>query len=164
MEHFKDENLNTLNLPHINKNQKTQVSNMKFQFELDTSQMIYKMAILNLNREIVSEDFYDLVRNIIEKNDIDFLTGDSSLIETLITKYTNITTEQMIDIKKLTFKVVENFSFLNEFGIHLQNLEQLNLENSKIKSISEIGSSFENLIDLNISNCGLIDLSGKNLF
>ena len=66
-------------------------------------------------------------------------------------------------IKTLKLNINENFTHLNEFGNFLNNLEFLNLEHSRIRSIETIGSSFVNLTNLNVSNCNLVDLTGKIL-
>jgi hypothetical protein len=123
--------------------------------------VIYNLFISNKEKENFSSEFQDLIRGIIDTNDENFLTGSLNPIEYLITKFTDIRKEEINQIKSLKLKINQNFSMLNEFGIYLNNLEELNLENSRITSIEAIGSSFVSLTNLNVSNCNLVDLTGK---
>mgnify|MGYP001302873512 CR=1 FL=1 len=69
--------------------------------------------------------------------------------------------EDIKQLKKLSIKINSDFGLLNQFGEQLQELRELKLNNSVISSISDIGSSFKNLITLNVTNCSIKDLSGK---
>ncbi len=128
-----------------------------------TTAVVYNLCISNLEKQEFSSEFEDLIKEIIETNDENFLSGIINPMEFLITKYTDIPKEEISFIKTLKLNINENFTHLNEFGNFLNNLELLNLEHSRIRSIETIGSSFVNLRNLNVSNCNLVDLTGKIL-
>jgi len=67
-------------------------------------------------------------------------------------------------LTSLTLKIDKNFNMMNDIGFRLPNLIELNLQNSEIESIIDIGTSFNKLEKLNVSNCGLNDLSGLICF
>ena len=63
-------------------------------------------------------------------------------------------------ITTLCLKIDRFFNMMNDIGYRLPNLIELDLRGSEIDSIMDIGTSFYKLEKLNVSNCGLIDLSG----
>ena len=67
-------------------------------------------------------------------------------------------------LTSLTLKIDKNFNMMNDIGFRLPNLIELNLQNSDIESIIDIGTSFNKLEKLNVSNCGLNDLCGLICF
>jgi hypothetical protein len=173
MEHFEDENVNTLNLP---KNQKIEekisdldankITNLNNIIATNSSilPIVYKLSIQKGEKEILSGEFDELMKQIIDTNNTDFINGDINLIEYLISRYTNAPSTEIMNITTIKMKVKENFGMLNDFGLYMPNLKELNLSGSCIKSIHDIGSSFLNLVELNVSNCGVVDLSGNKIY
>jgi len=124
--------------------------------------IIHKISLSNQNEEN-SDELDELMIEIIEKKSKIFLEGIENPIDHIIEKYTMKKPDEFSDITSLTIKVKRNFGILNEFGLRLINLQELNLSMSTIHSVSDIGSSFSNLLMLNLSNCSLHELTGKIL-
>jgi len=115
------------------------------------------------NTDFSKSEYKTIVSKIQEKNSEsnDFLTGEEKIIDSLILKYSSLKKDEINNnLQKLTLKIPENFSMLNDIGFYLKNLIYLNLEGSFIKSIDEIGISFKNLEILIVKNCCLCDLNG----
>ena len=113
---------------------------------------------------MVSQDIDNYLREIIDKNDTKFLSGEANLFDFLIAKYLNIDNEKIPEQENITFQIdlqLDDYNFLNEFGLKMPKLIKLNLENSILKTISNIGTSFKNLQYLNINNCQIEELEGK---
>jgi hypothetical protein len=113
---------------------------------------------------MISQDIDIYLREIIDKNDTKFLSGESNLFDFLIAKYLNIDKEKIPEQENITFQIdlqMDDYNFLNEFGLKMPKLIKLNLENSILKTISNIGTSFKNLQYLNINNCQIEELEGK---
>lgn len=125
------------------------------------SSIIYKISILNQQSEDTTDELEELLREIIDNNKKEFLEAEENPIKFIISKHTNTKHEDFNEIKSLTLKVKKNFGILNEFAFFLPSLQELNLNGSRIHSVTELGSSFENLIALNLSNCNLHDLTSK---
>lgn len=119
------------------------------------------------NKEVnsfISQDIDIYLREIIDKNDTKFLSGEANLFDFLIEKYLNIEKEKIPEQESITLKIdlqMDDYNFLNEFGLKMPKLIKLNLENSILKNISNIGTSFKNLQHLNINNCQIEELEGK---
>ena len=156
-----DENSNTLNKenaisPNENNHQKSQTISA-----LKNLQYIFPF----LNESKHNQDEYNnelnlIINEIITNNSSQFLQGKVNIIDKLISKHGNIKFKDIPQLKCLHIKIPAHFGMLNDFGYHLPNLEELNLEGSSIESISDIGTSFFNLKKLNVSSCGVKDLSG----
>ena len=112
--------------------------------------------------ENLIKNFSSFMKGIIETKNENFLSGDTKVIEFIMTKYLNMDWEDIKQLEKLSIKINSDFGLLNQFGEQLQNLKELKLNNSVIVSVSEVGPSFRNLVILNLTNCGLKDLSGKS--
>ena len=97
-------------------------------------------------------------------NDQSFLSGQTNIIEHLITKYSGVPLEKLCSVENLTLKLPKNFGLLSDFGFHLNNLKHLTLTGSHISSLNELGTSFNQLQSLNVSHCNLEDLSGVICF
>ncbi len=106
--------------------------------------------------------FNSFFKQIIDTKNENFLSGDINIIDYLISKYFNISTtqEEVKNLSKLSIKIQSDLGMLNQFGVHLPKLEELTLNGSIIPKIDDIGSNFNNLRVLNISNCFLEDLNG----
>lgn len=117
-------------------------------FELD-------IALLSSNNELTT---------IFKSNDQSFLSGQTNIIEHLITKYSGVPSEKLDSVDNITLKLPKNFGLLSDFGFHLNNLKHLTLTGSYIPSLNELGTSFKQLQSLNVSHCELEDLSGVICF
>jgi len=128
---------------------------------------LYSNKNENNKDEFISQDIDIYLREIIDKNDNKFLSGEENLFEFLISKYLNIENNKIPEQESITLKIdlqIDDYNFLNEFGIKMPKLVRLNLENSIIKTISNIGTSFKNLKYLNVNNCQIEEIEGKVIF
>ena len=108
-----------------------------------------------------NEEFQKMVADIAKnKNSNEYLKGEANIVESMIVKYGKIKIEEISNLTELVIQIPKNFGMLNDFGYYLPKLKILNLSNSRIKSIDEIGLSFILLEVLNVSQCELEDLSG----
>ena len=108
-----------------------------------------------------NEEFQKMVADIAKnKNSNEYLKGEANIVESMIVKYGKIKIEEISNLTELVIQIPKNFGMLNDFGYYLPKLKILNLSNSRIKSIDEIGISFILLEVLNVSQCELEDLSG----
>jgi len=125
---------------------------------------LYSNREENNKEEYISQDIDIYLREIIDKNDSKFLSGEENLFEFLIAKYLNIENDKIPEQESIVLKIdlqMDDYNFLNEFGIKMPKLLKLNLENSIIKTISNIGTSFKNLKYLNVNNCQIEEIEGK---
>lgn len=132
--------------------------------QLQEKQVFYKLSFKKPEQnenDLLSQEFDELVKQIIDTQNETFLQGGINLIEFLITKYSNSEINNIHNLESLSMRINENFGLLNEFGRHLPKLTELKLTGSLIKSISDIGVTFNNLLNLNVSNCSLYNLSGN---
>lgn len=106
------------------------------------------------------------------KDEEEILTGKVNIIDKVIKDHMPISNDLRVasiqpNMTVLSLKVGRNFNMLNDIGYRLPNLIELDLQGSEIDSIMDIGISFNKLEKLNVSNCGLTELSGiicfKNL-
>lgn len=107
-----------------------------------------------------TKSFSSFMKQIVDSNNENFLTGEVNIIEYLISKNTGIPLEEVKSLEKLSLKINKEFDLLNQFGQYLPNLVELRLNHSGISSIEDIGSSFKNLKILQVSNCNIKELSG----
>ena len=101
----------------------------------------------NQNYEQMLEGKINIIDKVIQKHILN-ISNDSKII----TIYQGMTT--------LCLKIDRFFNMMNDIGYRLPNLIELDLKGSEIDSIMDIGTSFYKLEKLNVSNCGLTDLSG----
>ena len=59
---------------------------------------------------------------------------------------------------------IDDYNFLNEFGLKMPRLKKLNLENSILKNISNVGTSFKNLMLLNVADCQIEEIEGNYFY
>lgn len=112
----------------------------------------------------VMKNFSQMIKQIIDTKNSKFLDGDINLIEYILSKYTNIPIEKIPDIERISLKVSFEYGLLNQFGQYLPKLKELKLNYSTIPSITDVGSTFDNLKELYITNTGLKDLNGNKIF
>ena len=76
----------------------------------------------------------------------------------------NIEKDQILDWESIRLKIdlqLEDYNFLNEFIVKMPNLLKLNLKDSILKRLSNIGISFRSLKTLNVSNCQIEEIEGN---
>ena len=179
-----DENQNNLNNSKNNENtnnnliekSKENLQNLKYIFpflkeELNISENNNKENKYSLSEynKIVSSINKNKSNINISKNDEDILKGKTNIIDKVIYKHMPSSADSKVikiheGLTSLTLKIDKNFNMMNDIGFRLPNLIELNLQNSEIESIIDIGTSFNKLEKLNVSNCGLNDLSGLICF
>ena len=179
-----DENQNNLNNSKNNENtnnnliekSKEDLQNLKYIFpflkeELNNSEKKNKENKYSLSEynKIVSSINKNKSNININKNDEDILKGKTNIIDKVIYKHMPSSADSKVikiheGLTSLTLKIDKNFNMMNDIGFRLPNLIELNLQNSEIESIIDIGTSFNKLEKLNVSNCGLNDLSGLICF
>lgn len=158
-----DENSNTLNKGK--KSSPNETTQRKNETVATLKNLQYIFPFLNestskTNQEEYNSELNSIVNEIITNNSSQFLQGKVNIIDKLISKHGKIKAQDIPQLKSLKITIPAHFGMLNDFGYHLPNLEELNLEGSVIESISDIGTSFYNLKKLNVASCGLKDLSG----
>jgi len=180
--HIIDENQNNLNNSKNNENKNNNLIE-KSKENLQNLKYIFPFLKEELNNNNNKENNYSLSEynkivtsinknesNInINKNEEDILKGKINIIDKVIYKYMPSSADSKVikiheGLTSLTLKIDKNFNMMNDIGFRLPNLIELNLQNSEIESIIDIGTSFNKLEKLNVSNCGLNDLSGLICF
>jgi Leucine-rich repeat (LRR) protein len=179
-----DENQNNINNSKKNENinnnliekSKENLQNLKYIFpflkeELNSSKNNDKENNYSLSEynKIVSSINKNKPNININKNEEDILKGKINIIDKVIYKHMPSSADSKVikiheGLTSLTLKIDKNFNMMNDIGFRLPNLIELNLQNSEIESIIDIGTSFNKLEKLNVSNCGLNDLSGLICF
>ena len=139
--------------PHIN----LITSNNDNEIEIRSSGILSNKQ----QKDNLIKNFSAFMKQIIETQNENFLSGDINVIEFIIAKYLNIEISQVKEMQKLSIKINSDYNLLNQFGDHLPQLTELKLNNSQIIRVGDIGTSFRNLKILRVNNCGLKDLSGK---
>ena len=168
----KDKNIN--NNLNIDSNEKiNQLKNLKYIFPfLNEDQLISKENENKIKNYSASE--YNNIVTSINKNkspintnklEEEILEGKINIIDKVIQKYMPASNDSKVisihpGLTSLSLKIDKNFNMLNDIGYRLPNLIELNLQGSEIESIMDIGTSFNKLEKLNVSGCGLTDLSG----
>ena len=99
------------------------------------------------------------------KYEEEILEGKINIIDKVIQKHMPASNDDKVisihpGLTSLSLKIDRNFNMMNDIGYRLPNLIELNLAGSDIESIMDIGTSFNKLEKLNVSGCGLTDLSG----
>ena len=124
------------------------------------------LAIRNIRKnepDQIIKNFGSFVKQIIDTENEKFLNGEINLIEYIISKFTNVNINSLNELEKLSLKINGEFGLLNQFGQKLPNLKELRLSGSNIICITSIGTDFRNLRILQVNNCNIKDLSGKDL-
>ena len=156
-----------------NKTEKlNQLKNLKYIFPFfnetkEDDNKIKNYSISEYNK-IVSSINNSNKNQISDKNkyEEDILEGKINIIDKIIQKYIPASSDNKViqihpGLTSLSLKIDDkNFNMLNDIGYRLPNLISLDLSGSEIESIMDIGTSFNKLEKLNVSNCGLSDLNG----
>jgi len=123
---------------------------------------LFNIRELKLNEpENVMKNFGQMMKQIIDTKNSNFLDGNINLIEYILSKYTTIPLDRIGDIERLSLKITFEYGLLNQFGQYLPNLKELILNYSVIPSFSDVGSTFTNLKELYITDTGLKDINGN---
>ena len=181
----KDKNTNNnINIESSNQNKQpsssdaskeklNQLKNLKYIFPfLNEGQYPGKNEDKTIKKYSISE-YNDIVSSInknkspLNKNkyEEDILEGKVNIIDKVIQKHMPSSNDSKVisihpGLTSLSLKIDKNFNMMNDIGYRLPNLIELNLQGSEIESIMDIGTSFNKLEKLNVSGCGLTDLSG----
>ena len=155
-----------------NNNKLNQLLNLKYVFpfssqQKETENKINDYSISEYNKIVCSINNKSNKTKISEKNNYeeDILEGKVNIIDKIIQKYMPSSNDNKViqihqGLTSLSLKIDKNFNMLNDIGYRLPNLISLDLSGSEIESIMDIGTSFNKLEKLNVSNCGLSDLNG----
>ena len=172
----KDKNINN-NIEAQNQNKlqsstKEQFKNLKYIFPFlneelnakDEGNKTKNYSISEYNKIVTSINNNKSVINR-NKYEDDILEGKINIIDKVIQKHMPVSNDSKVisihpGLTSLSLKIDKNFNMMNDIGYRLPNLIELNLQGSEIESIMDIGTSFNKLEKLNVSGCGLIDLSG----
>jgi Leucine-rich repeat (LRR) protein len=121
------------------------------------------VSSINKNKSLINNN------NKNNKNEEEMLEGKLNIIDKVIQRHVPASADSKIikihqNLTSLTLNIDKNFNMMNDVGYRLPNLIELDLSGSDIESIMDIGTSFTKLEKLNVSNCGLNDLSGLICF
>ena len=162
------------NIPSQNKQQSAneeklkQLKNLKYLFPFLNEESE------NDKRKNYSISEYNKIVSSINKNqsptntnkyEEEILEGKINIIDKVIQKHMPVSNDSKVisihpGLTSLSLKIDKDFNMMNDIGYRLPNLIELNLQGSEIESIMDIGTSFNKLEKLNVSGCGLTDLSG----
>jgi Leucine-rich repeat (LRR) protein len=123
-----------------------------------------KVSEVSSDNDTILKSFSSFMRQIVEKENGRFLTGDVNLIDYVLSKYLKIDIESLKTLNKLSIKINGSYGLLNQFGQRLTNLIYLKLNNSFIQSINDLGTNFTNLKIIQMNDCKLKDLGGLICF
>ena len=112
------------------------------------------------NPQNLMKNFSTFMKNIIESQNENFLSGGTKVTGYILSKYLKLDLEDISNLEKLSIKINSDFGLLNSFGEYLPFLIELRLNDSQLYSINDLGANFTKLKILKVNNCGLKDLSG----
>ena len=162
-EEEKKENIDNVEKPKIsdiNENKENQEINAD-KIEITKEELKKEETAQNSKNEEIKEESNKL-KEILNQ---DILEGKINIIDKIIQKYMPASIDNKViqihqGLTSLSLKIDKDFNMLNDIGYRLPNLIELNLSGSELESIMDIGTSFNKLEKLNVSNCGLSDLNG----
>ena len=149
-----------------------QLKNLKYIFPFLIEEINQKDEKVKIQNYYISE--YNKIVSSINKNksptnlnkyDNEILEGKINIIDKVIQRYMPVSHDSKVisihpGLTSLFLKIDKTFNMMNDIGFRLPNLIELDLQGSEIESIMDIGTSFNKLEKLNVSGCGLTDLSG----
>ena len=162
------------NIPSQNKQQSAneeklkQLKNLKYLFpflnEESENDKSKNYSISEYNKIVSSINKNQSPTNT-NKYEEEILEGKINIIDKVIQKHMPVSNDSKVisihpGLTSLSLKIDKDFNMMNDIGYRLPNLIELNLQGSEIESIMDIGTSFNKLEKLNVSGCGLTDLSG----
>lgn len=110
--------------------------------------------------EKILKNFSNFMKQVIDKQNDIFLNGEKNVVKYILAKYLQVPYEEISSIKKISIKINNDYGLLNQFGQFLPSLMLLKLNNSNIITMNNLGTSFTQLICLQMNRCFLRDLSG----
>ena len=149
-----------------NKTEKlNQLKNLKYIFPFfnetkEDDNKIKNYSISEYNKIVSSINKNDKITSDKNKYEEDILEGKINIIDKIIQKYMPTSNDNKVIQIHPGLTIDSDFNMLNDIGYRLPNLLSLDLSGSEIESIMDIGTSFNRLEKLNVSNCGLSDLNG----
>jgi len=150
-----------------------QLKNLKYIFPFLSERQLELKGEENKMKSYSASEYKNIVssinnnKSLINKNktEEEILEGKINIIDKVIQKHMPASNDSKVisihpGLTSITLKIDKNFNMMNDIGYRLPNLIELNLQGSDIESIMDIGTSFNKLEKLNVSGCGLTDLSG----
>ena len=150
-----------------------QLKNLKYIFPFLSETQLELKGKENKMKSYSASEYKNIVssinnnKSLINKNktEEEILEGKINIIDKVIQKHMPASNDSKVisihpGLTSITLKIDKNFNMMNDIGYRLPNLIELNLQGSDIESIMDIGTSFNKLEKLNVSGCGLTDLSG----
>jgi len=150
-----------------------QLKNLKYIFPFLSETQLELKGEENKMKSYSASEYKNIVssinnnKSLINKNktEEEILEGKINIIDKVIQKHMPASNDSKVisihpGLTSITLKIDKNFNMMNDIGYRLPNLIELNLQGSDIESIMDIGTSFNKLEKLNVSGCGLTDLSG----
>ena len=164
---------NKKNIPDNSQEKLNQLKNLKYIFPFLSEGQIDIKGENDKIKNYSKSEYSNIVTSInknkssINKNkdEDEILEGKINIIDKVIQKHLPVSNDSKVitinpGLTSLSLKIDKNFNMMNDIGYRLPNLIELNLQGSTIESIMDIGTSFNKLEKLNVSGCGLTDLSG----
>ena len=164
---------NKVNISDNSQEKLNQLKNLKFIFPFLSEGQIDIKGENDKIKNYSKSEYSNIVTSInknkssINKNkdEDEILEGKINIIDKVIQKHVPVSNDSKVitinpGLTSLSLKIDKNFNMMNDIGYRLPNLIELNLQGSTIESIMDIGTSFNKLEKLNVSGCGLTDLSG----
>ena len=112
------------------------------------------------NKDYLLKNFQTFMKNIINDQNQEFLSGSKNVIKYILSQYLQIPEDELLSIKKLSILITNDYGLLNQFGTYLPNLILLKLNNSNLLSFNDLGTNFKSIQCLQLNNCHLKDLNG----
>ena len=106
------------------------------------------------------KNFSNFMKQVIDKKNENFLSGNKNLVKYILSKYLNIPEDDLDKLKKLSILISNDYGLLNQFGNFLPELKLLKLNNSNILNFNDIGTNFNKIECLQMKRCHLRDLNG----
>jgi hypothetical protein len=106
------------------------------------------------------KNFSNFMKQVIDKKNENFLSGNKNLVKYILSKYLNIPEDDLDKLKKLSILISNDYGLLNQFGSFLPELKLLKLNNSNILNFNDIGTNFNKIECLQMKRCHLRDLNG----
>jgi len=103
--------------------------------------------------------YSDIDKRLVEYAENDDFNSDINI--ELLCEYLNLPVKDLVNITKITLKVDAEEQSLQRIGEIIPNIVELKLNNSLIKSIRSLGTSFKNLRILWISRVQMSEISGE---
>jgi hypothetical protein len=164
---------NKKNIPDNSQEKLNQLKNLKYIFPFLSEGQIDIKGENDKIKNYSKSEYSNIVTSInknkssINKNkdEDEILEGKINIIDKVIQKHLPVSNDSKVitinpGLTSLSSMIDKNFNMMNDIGYRLPNLIELNLQGSNIESIMDIGTSFNKLEKLNVSGCGLTDLSG----